>query len=180
VVILVGVSLYNFVEQSEFKYIRLYKMNEFIQRIENIIVSRSKKEMLEILIENKKNGILNDLLEQSRFHLCLDLGGCIEDNNHVLYNNLSESVFEKVKLDLEELKRMNTLLEQYHLLGPSEPAAEPVSNHAADPVAEPVSDPVVEPAAEPVSEPVVEPVSETVVEPAAEPAAEPTEPVSNP
>jgi hypothetical protein len=168
-------------------------MNEFIQRIENIIVSRSKKEMLEIVIENKKNGILNDLLEQSRFHLCLDLGGCIEDNNHVLYNNLSESVFEKVKLDLEELKRMNTLLEQYHLLGPSEPAAEPVSDPVvetvSEPVVEPVSEPVVEPvvepaaepAAEPVSEPVVEPAAEPVVEPAAEPAAEPvSEPVVEP
>jgi len=164
VVILLGVSLYNFVEQLEFKYIRLYKMNEFIQRIENIIVSRSKKEMLEILIENKKNGILNDLHEQSRFHLCNDLGGCIDDTNHVLYSNLSESVFEKVKLDLEELKRMNTLLEQYHLLGPSEPAAEPL----------------VEPAAEPVSDPVSEPVVEPVVEAAAEPVVEPTEPVSNP
>ena len=114
-------------------------MNEFIQRIENIIVSRSKKDMLEILIENKKNKILDDLLEQSRFHLCADLEYCIEDNNHVLYSELTEPVFEKIRLDLEELKRMNILLEKYNS-SPAEPASEPTTDPTSEPT-EPVTNP---------------------------------------
>ena len=127
---------------------------EFIQQIENIILSRSKKDMIKLLIENKKNKIINELYEQSIFHLSDDLGRDIEDSYKILLNRSTETVFESINKDLEELKRMNILYEQYHSLTPSETVDEP----SAEPVAEPTTEPVTEPPVEPVVEP-TEPVT---------------------
>ena len=98
---------------------------EFIQQIENILLSRSKKDMIKILIEIKKNKIINDLYEQSLFHLSTDFGRDIEDNYKILLNRTTDTVFESITNELEELKRMNILYENYNSLTPSDTAVEP-------------------------------------------------------
>jgi hypothetical protein len=98
---------------------------EFIQQIENILLSRSKKDTIKILIENKKNKIVGDLYEQSLFHLSDDLGRDIEDSYKILLERAAVSVFESITKDLEELKQMNILYEKYNSLSPSDPAVEP-------------------------------------------------------
>ena len=117
---------------------------EFIQQIENILHLRSKKDMINLLIEIKKNKIINDLYEQSLFHLSDDLGRDIEDSYKIVLNRSTDPVFESINKDLDELKQMIILYEQYHSSTPSEPAPEPV--------VEPTSEPSTEPT-EPVSNP---------------------------
>lgn len=114
---------------------------DFIQRIENILVSHSKKEMLQIVIEVKKNKIINELYEQSAFHVSDELGHNIEDSYKSVLSGLTETVFEKIQKDIDEIKRLDTLLEQYNSL--PEPPVQPASEPAAESPAQPASEPAV-------------------------------------